>query len=120
MNAVVERLKKSRTECDDVSFDTGIVCGERWAKCHATYYELKLASTISADHNILFEEENPLERFLMVIWETIDLLQVEVDEFKLKYCDIDNSRAAERCMFTKGFVKGAQTVWEEVEDKLDD
>ncbi|MCW2285698.1 hypothetical protein M2323_001992 [Rhodoblastus acidophilus] len=102
MSAVVERLQASKKRQIDDRIAAGAEAGREWAENKAEFLELKAVG-----------KNYPLKQGLIKICEVLEE-DYEVDWW---------ARAAGMSEvpdehFQAGFVKGAQSVWEQVKDQL--
>ena len=116
MNSVVQRLKASKLEFEDVSYKDGHQYGAGWAENSAAYDELKHACEIDTDDSLLVDaEDGDDERAFhvammitgdgdkaMEFWEGVFGEWLPAKDFE----------------FYKGFLDGASEVYEKVKDEL--
>jgi hypothetical protein len=108
MEAVIERLKLSKAEAAGVDEASGKRDGSIWAQKHASYRDLKRIGTLELD-----------------VGEDSFAAQVDMalgnsgrDWGESFWNDGGDFRSIPGDEYVSGWVEGAQSVWDEVEDKL--
>jgi hypothetical protein len=108
MEAVIERLKRSKAEAADADESTGKRDGSQWAQKYASYRDLKRIGALELDEGgVSFASQvdialgNPGNDWGQSFWN-------DGDEFM----SVPNND------YVSGWVEGAQSVWDEVAGKL--
>lgn len=105
--AKLERLRGSRVVNEEAEAAAGVAAGKAWALDHATYAELERVAAIDTDD---IEDDG---------WDTLlaDALfgegewnRADVDDFCDQYLDARHPKAYQ----VRGFVEGAQEVFDQV------
>jgi hypothetical protein len=116
MNSVVQRLKTSKVEYENVSFKDGYECGRKWAEESAEYSELKHAYEIDVDDSIFSDPEDDDDGRAFVVGHMITREGEKVWDFWEGV--FGEWQPAKDFEFYKGFLAGASEVYEKVRDEL--
>lgn len=110
MQSVIERLRSSKEQYEAGQFEAGKSYGTKWAMENASYDQLKRLSSFDLEEGYADNLVGAFEKHMNNdfsyrnledgFWATEDGYQPPSDEY------------------LRGFVEGAQTIWEEVEDQL--
>ena len=115
MNSVVQRLKASKLEFENVSYKEGYRCGHGWAENGAEYAELKHAYEIDADDSLFINAESDDERAFHVGFIITGVDEKVWDFWEGVFGEWEPAKDFE---FYKGFLEGASEVYEKVKDEL--
>ena len=119
MDAVIERLRASKKKQVDNLISNGFEAGKKWAECDAEYLTLRNIAKIATSDNIDdYEEGNDEDGYTGSPSYLSVLPDYSFWSRDVPPVYLNNNSDMPHLYFQIGFIKGAQSVWRQVSNKI--